>query len=637
MDFHRKKRYVGMIVGGHDGDPDPQQTSNQRVKVFGIHGPDVKKGDLAFSYMQHSPTQMSQQSFGGAMDPGTLVWVEKVPGENQVTIVGQANDLYGKEGGGQGGSSGGGQSLIEGDFMDAIKTELNIFVPPEIKEKTVKEATVKVPKEKGKKHKHELMQGMPTHAALFPMSGYRLPQVKKVPTAKQSYQNLPTKDLLGKLPGDLGSLSGLMKGLMGGMGKGGGGGGGGGQGGAAGQGSSTNSQAGQGSSSSSSETKNNNPLETETTDTNSVTTQEGNATTTVETVKKTKNKVSSTHYDIHDPNSYRFGRAYDRYLAIHAKTPKESLPSRVTLDTSVSFLEDEQVDYTGNETTSEEITTTNTEQTYQSANTKIENFTGTYSEYFGANSNVTRMDVIFHNVEPQVAIALDNLSVLLQGDAEGDGHSLTAGRVHMETWLDNATDLFCQCKSVTDIMDSLHRITHDESLFGHDQIEAAIIEVETAYGMANTVIHANGDFAVVYSDDQLAEMANTEASMLSWEFSPSSAGMNANTGNAKIEYANSKTSNAGSGGGGGGGGGGAGAMGALSQLGNMFGKSAPTMLNMFKRMNKDHDKESKELHKKLNESEDAKNLWKHVEKTHEGGNPVDFELFKKLTGGGGML
>lgn len=645
MDFQRKKRGVGIIVGGHDGDPDPQQTSNQRVKLLGVHGDDVNKEDLAFSVMQHSPSQMSQQSFMGALDPGTLVYTENVLGENMVTIVGQANDLHGKE---KGGGGGGGQSLLTGDFLDAINTELNIFVPPEIKEKDQSDGVrVKTPKEKGKKHKHALTQGLPTHAALFPMSGYRLPQIKKVPTAKKAYQDIMNNDMMGKLPGMVGSLSGMMKGLMGGMG-GGAGGAGGGQGGqGGGQGGAGEASSSTGNSNSSFSVSFFDPSKTVTTDVNEVTTkqttntafgQEVSTTTTTATIKETVDAVDESYYDIHDPDSYKFGRSYLRYLAVHGSN-RGKLRSRLNMTNEKVETSNVVVYDNINEANSYYKSTTTTEKIIQTSNTIVENFTGSYKDFYGANSNITRMDIIYDNVDPQVAVALDNLSILLQGDAGGDSMSMTAGRVHEETWLDNATDLFCQCKSVNDLMSALHRVVSDEDLFGHEKLENTIIEVETAWGLANTILCANGDMFTVYSANQLAEMANTQNNMISWEESPSGTGMNANTGNAKAEYANTIANGAGAGGGGGGaGGGGAGGgmMKALGQLGNMFGKSAPIMQNMMKRMSKEHEQDAKKLHKKVNQEQDAKNMWKHVEKTHEGGNPVAYDLFKTLTGGGGM-
>jgi hypothetical protein len=286
--------------------------------------------------------------------------------------------------------------------------------------------------------------------------------------------------MLGKLPGGIGSLSGMMKGLMGGMGGAGGGGAGGGGGGGSGSGSGTSSQSGSGSATSSSNVNNFDPTKTIITDVNQVsnvskantpTGQVLNTTTTVATIKETIQQVDESHYDIHDPESYKFGRSYARYLAVHGPN-KGKLPSRLTMDSTRVETSNVYSDTVLNEANSYYKTTTTTEKTIKTANTTFENFTGTYKDYYGANTNVTRMDIIYDNVDPQVAVALDNLSVLLSGDADGiGGMSITSGRVHEETWLDNATDLLSQCKNVTDIMSVMHRMISDESLFGQDKLE----------------------------------------------------------------------------------------------------------------------------------------------------------------------
>ena len=86
---------IGVIAGGDVTDPAEDHSCNQRVYSPLEHSPDgVKLKHLALSPMKHSPTNQSQQTFPGAMDPGTLVYVMKTTGQNQVSIVGQANDLY---------------------------------------------------------------------------------------------------------------------------------------------------------------------------------------------------------------------------------------------------------------------------------------------------------------------------------------------------------------------------------------------------------------------------------------------------------------------------------------------------------------------------------------------------------------
>lgn len=226
---------IGVIGGGDITDPAGDQSCNQRIYSPLEHNPDgVKLQHLAFSPMSHSPTNHSQQSFPGCLDPGSLVYVLKNTGQNQVTILGQANDLHNSETN----RIAGNMDLMSNPIVNELMNRtIEILIPPNIEEKEERGAKVKKIKEKGKEHSHNLLKGLPTHGALFAMSGLRLPDVKKVPTALQHYQNLMTDDMMNNMPGSLMSLGQMFQGLMGGLG--GGGGGGGGAGGGAGAGGAT--------------------------------------------------------------------------------------------------------------------------------------------------------------------------------------------------------------------------------------------------------------------------------------------------------------------------------------------------------------------------------------------------------------
>lgn len=241
---------IGVIASGGDpngkgqkkGDFPSDKSSNQKVILPMIHNPDgVTQEDLAFSPMMHTPSGLSHVSFPGILDPGALVYFLKMPGESGGIILGQANDLVNYDKGG----TGGGQNLLNHQyFQDLFDREMGINIPPEIKEETQDGVKVKVIKEKNKKHKHSLLKGLPHHNALQPTVGYKLEEVKEVPTAKQNFDAIPKEDMMGQMPGDFSSLSGMFQGLMGGMG-GGGGGGASGQGGNVGQGAGTGSEPGQ--------------------------------------------------------------------------------------------------------------------------------------------------------------------------------------------------------------------------------------------------------------------------------------------------------------------------------------------------------------------------------------------------------
>lgn len=473
---------VGIIVSD-DEDKASDKSSNQKVMLPMTQDPKgVKKDHVAFSPMMHSPTSMSQISSGGALDPGSLVYFLKMPGENGGIILGQANDLVNYD---QGAS--GGKSLLGDQFwQDIFDKERKIKVAPEIKETEEDGVKVKAIKEKDKKFKHSLLKGLPSHNANQSTTGYKLEQIKEVPTAKQDFDAIPTQDMMSQLPGGISSLGGMLQGLMGGAGGGAGGGGGG-------AGAGTGGGAG--------------------------------------------------------------------------------------VTGSVSFLE------TAN------------------ANTTITNVAS--GAGIGDNPGQTTaggetpMDRLKKVLKPQIYNALVSIAILSQGTALGDAISfVTSGRVHVPTYLKNAEILLSQVTTLEDLFIVLHRLQHDITLFGHDELANTIILVDTAWGKANLHISINGDFELMYA--------------------------NANLQNTFVESMSSPASSPSSGGGGGGAGGGGGGGG-----GNMFGKMAKQMQDMFKRLPKENQKESKKMHEKLNQQNDAQKLWKFVEKTINGGNPLDPQNFQE--------
>jgi len=211
-----------VIAGGGINDPAPDHSCNQKVVNPLEHGDEVNFEDLQFSPMAINPTQTGGSQFPGVMDPGSLVYVLKNVGEPGGIILGLANSIrkgnMGSEGGG-----GGGQSLLTGKIAELFTQDIGVNVPPKIQE--VEENGVKIRKvqEKGDKHSLSLLDGLPSHGALFDMSGFRLPAVKKVPTATQHNDQMMTNQLFDQLQGVVGSLQGLLQGLMQ-NGKGGGGG-----------------------------------------------------------------------------------------------------------------------------------------------------------------------------------------------------------------------------------------------------------------------------------------------------------------------------------------------------------------------------------------------------------------------------
>lgn len=197
----------GVVVGGHDGDPAPDQSGNLRVYFPGLHGKDVKPEHLAFSPRIMSPTKGTQQEFTGGLDLGTLVVALKDTGSNYCQIIGIANDTNLADERIPGNSD-----LLQ--FVNRfLNQNINVRTPPQIYETNENGVRVRKIREKGY-HNHNVLRGLPTHGALYNLSGAPVPRVSGIATAKQAYDNLLTGDILGAIPGivmSLGSMFNLLQ------------------------------------------------------------------------------------------------------------------------------------------------------------------------------------------------------------------------------------------------------------------------------------------------------------------------------------------------------------------------------------------------------------------------------------------
>lgn len=205
----------GIVVGGHDGDPAPDMSGNLRVYFPGIHGKDVKPEHLAFSPRIMSPTRSTQQEFPGGLDPGTLVIAMKDTGSNYCQIIGVANDANLADQ-----RIAGNSDLLQ--YVNRfLNQNINVRLPPQIYETVEGGVKVRKIREKGF-HNHNELRGLPTHGALYNLSGAPVPRVSGISTAKQAFDNLLTGDILGAIPGvfmTLGNMfsllqsTGLIKGI----------------------------------------------------------------------------------------------------------------------------------------------------------------------------------------------------------------------------------------------------------------------------------------------------------------------------------------------------------------------------------------------------------------------------------------
>lgn len=205
-------KLVGIVVGGDVNDPAPDQSCNMRIFIPGLHGKDVQVEHLAFSTMNKMPTNAGQQSFEGALDPGSVVFVQKDTGSNQCHIIGTGNEIFDPD------------ARIPGNYdllsfpqvQKALQTTIDVRIPPTVSEDYDEKVRIRKKQEKGELHKHQLMAGVPANGALYPMSGSVVPNLSNIATATQSFAMILTPALASLLPGVNVSLANLLGTLVGG-------------------------------------------------------------------------------------------------------------------------------------------------------------------------------------------------------------------------------------------------------------------------------------------------------------------------------------------------------------------------------------------------------------------------------------
>lgn len=202
-----------MVIAGGDK-TDPAQRRDGSMKLFDPmrwSDQDFDLNDVWFNGFTQMPTQFGQMSTGGGLDPGTIVYVLKQAGEPGGVILGAAS---GTRKGSSGGSIGG-QDLMNGDIMSELTSrKIGVNVPPQITETTERGAKIRKIKEKGEQHSLDMLDGLPLHGALFQMTGFRLPELKSIPTAKQKNDKMMNNQMMNQLQGQIMSMAQMFQGLM---------------------------------------------------------------------------------------------------------------------------------------------------------------------------------------------------------------------------------------------------------------------------------------------------------------------------------------------------------------------------------------------------------------------------------------
>jgi hypothetical protein len=204
MSFNRREHLVGIVVDQMEN----SKTQDGGVRVWFPHyGNNVKLEDLpTVPRLSDDPT-----NFTHPPEPYTSVLVQRDTsnfGSGACTIVGQLTDVH-KTAGSPG-------NFTLNEFITSLKNarskELKISVPPNIKD-----GDKRTIQEKGQKHSYKLLEGIPSHAALYAMAGAKLPTPQNVSTAIQQFNSVLSPSILSQLPGmpmSLGNMFNMLQGAL---------------------------------------------------------------------------------------------------------------------------------------------------------------------------------------------------------------------------------------------------------------------------------------------------------------------------------------------------------------------------------------------------------------------------------------
>lgn len=199
----------GVVCGGHDKDPDPNKNGLMRVYLPQYHSNQVK--DFAFSPMIMPPNQGGATEFNGVPDPGQAVLCLKSgpPGDTSLIVLGTLPTNR-QDGGARGNLN---LNTALQKMVEAFGLEVNVNIPPNIKEQQKDGARVRVIQEKGQKHKHDLLKGIQSHGASYSMSGIIQKQLSNISTATQSFSSILTGSMMSAIPGTSFSVSNILSSL----------------------------------------------------------------------------------------------------------------------------------------------------------------------------------------------------------------------------------------------------------------------------------------------------------------------------------------------------------------------------------------------------------------------------------------
>lgn len=160
--------------------------------------------NLKFNTHVLPATQKALQSTRFAAESGTCVlrqWETGLP--TTEIILGQLNQINNPE------NIAGNDSVGEWlkKFSDILSGKR---IPPNLQEAVDKGAKVLKAIEKGQMHKHSMTNGLDVSLTISPLLGQYMQEIKNIQTAIQNFANIPTADLISKLPGSILNLNSLI-------------------------------------------------------------------------------------------------------------------------------------------------------------------------------------------------------------------------------------------------------------------------------------------------------------------------------------------------------------------------------------------------------------------------------------------
>lgn len=183
------------------------------IKIFSArYGKGVRVEHIGFSPNLMNPSSQDETNHG--LDHGTLCMIttggKDGYGTPMAQLVGIVQNTQKTSG-----LPGNANLLQELGIIAKQKETRGILPPPKSKETTKDGVKIREVQETGKKHSISLLNGIPSHGALFPMVGMVVPQLNNITTAVQSFNQILTGDMLSKLPGTDMSLGGMFDMLQG--------------------------------------------------------------------------------------------------------------------------------------------------------------------------------------------------------------------------------------------------------------------------------------------------------------------------------------------------------------------------------------------------------------------------------------